>query len=98
MNYNQSTAHIVFAAGADAVTVTCQIDGNAAVACTSPVDYTGLADSSHTFTVHATDAAGNTATKSATWTVDTMAPTVAITGTRTPVECELDGASRSRRR
>lgn len=80
VNWNSADAQITFTAGADAVSVTCQIDSNTAAACTSPVNYTGLPDGSHTFTVRATDAAGNLATRTATWAVDTVAPTVAITG------------------
>jgi len=84
-NWNSPDAQITFTAGADAVTVTCQIDSNTAAACTSPVNYTGLPDGSHTFTVRATDAAGNLASRSSTWTVDTVAPTVAITAHPTSV-------------
>ena len=40
----------------------------------------GLADGLHTFTVKATDPAGNTAQASRAWTVDTTPPTVEITG------------------
>ena len=76
---NTTSAHITFTAGADAVSVTCALDGGAAAACSGAVDYTGLADGSHTFTVRASDAAGNTASRQATWTVDTTAPSVMIT-------------------
>lgn len=64
-----------------AVTVTCQLDGGAATACTSPTSYTGLAEATHTFTLRGTDAAGNTATKTYTWTVDTTPPAVTLTAT-----------------
>ena len=57
---------------------TCTIDG-AAWACNTPK--TGLADGSHTFQASATDAAGNTGTGSRTWTVNTVAPAVTISGT-----------------
>ena len=50
----------------------CQLDGAPLADCTSPLDYTGLAAGSHTFTVAATDAAGNTdpAPPRYTWTID----------------------------
>ena len=38
----------------------CQLDANTYAACTSPSTITGLLDGSHTFSVRATDAAGNT--------------------------------------
>ncbi len=76
---SSASAHITFTAGADAVSVTCQLDGGAAAACSGAVDYTGLSEGSHTFTVRASDAAGNTASRTATWTVDTTAPSVMIT-------------------
>ena len=59
------------------VTYTCQRDAGTPFTCVSPVTLASLADGSHTFSVSATDAAGNTAagsTASYTWTVDTVAP------------------------
>src|SRR2546426_1067645 len=47
-----------------------QLDSGAAAACTSPQSYSGLAAGSHTFTVTATDPAGNvSAPASYTWTI-----------------------------
>jgi hypothetical protein len=57
----------------------CSLDGAAYTTCTSPQDYSNLSEGSHTFSVKATDAAGNTgAPVSRTWTVDTTVPTVGI--------------------
>src|SRR5215211_466573 len=61
-------------------TLECSLDSAAYTSCTSPKNYTGLASGSHTFSVKATDAAGNTDTSpaSTTWTVDATAPETTI--------------------
>jgi hypothetical protein len=49
-------------------------------ACASPKSYSGLSDGSHTFSVWATDAAGNTGDPAShTWTIDTAPPDTTIT-------------------
>jgi hypothetical protein len=52
-------------------TFECDLDGTGFSACSSPASYTGLASGSHTFSVRATDGAGNTdpTPPSFTWTV-----------------------------
>ena len=52
-------------------TFQCQLDAGSYSACTSPLTYSGLAGSSHTFSVKAADATGNedNAPASYTWTV-----------------------------
>lgn len=57
-------------------TFACTLDGSKSP-CTSPRTYTGLAAGQHTFTVAATDSAGNTDPTPATrtWTVGGLAPT-----------------------
>jgi len=56
----------------------CKLDSGAFAACPSP-GYDNLVDGSHTITVQATDAAGNTGETSYSWTIDTAPPTVTIT-------------------
>jgi large repetitive protein len=63
----------------EATNVQCKLDDDAFSDCTSPVSYTELRDGPHTFTVRATDTAGNIGQSSHAWTIDTIAPTVAIT-------------------
>jgi hypothetical protein len=72
-----STAEFAFTSDEPGGTFTCTLDGSSAP-CTSPKTYTGLGDGPHTFTVTATDIAGNIDVSPATrtWTVDTVAPRV----------------------
>src|SRR4029078_9962464 len=56
----------------------CQLDAGAFAACTSPKALPATADGSHTFTVKASDAAGNPGQASYTWTIDTAAPQITL--------------------
>ena len=56
----------------------CKLDSGAFGACASPTAYADLPDGLHTFTVKATDAAGNTGQDVYVWTIDNVAPTVTI--------------------
>ena len=59
----------------------CSIDGGSESACTSPIELKDLADGSHSVSVKAIDPAGNeSSVASASWTVDTLAPSVTLTG------------------
>ena len=76
---NDSTPSFSFSAG-EASTFQCQLDAGAFAPCTSPTTLGSTADGSHTYTVKATDAAGNTGpAASYVWTIDTVAPTATLT-------------------
>ena len=79
---NSDDASFSFDSTEPGSTFTCQLDAEPAKACASPQTYTNLADGEHTFAVFATDAAGNADPSPATdtWTIDTAAPVVTITG------------------
>jgi hypothetical protein len=58
-------------------TFECKLDGASFSSCSSPLGYTGLAETSHTFTVRATDEFGNPgADATSTFTVDLTAPEI----------------------
>jgi len=71
-------------------TTACQLDGGAFAACTSPATYTGLPDGNHTFTVKATDPAGNSATATRSWKIDATPPVLTLPGT---ITAEANGPS-----
>ena len=56
----------------------CQLDGAPFANCTSPVEFSGLGDGTHTIAVQAADAAGNVGSDARTFVVDTRAPVVTI--------------------
>ncbi len=76
---NATSASIAFHGTGGATTFTCKLDSGSATACTSPVAYSGLAPGSHTVTITGNGASPVTAT----WTVDTAAPSTP--GTPSPV-------------
>jgi hypothetical protein len=80
---NPSQANVAFAFACDQswCSFACQLDASAWAACLSPVSYSGLSSGSHTFSVRATNSAGNVdaTPPSVTWTVDTTVPDTSIT-------------------
>jgi hypothetical protein len=95
---NSATAAIEFggsdnATAAGSLAFECQLDSVSWTTCSSPANYAGLSQGSHTFRVRARDAAGNVDSTPASyiWVVDTIPPaqptigTPALTSDRTPI-------------
>lgn len=71
-----TAASVSFTSSEDGSSFACSLDGASASSCTSPKTYSGLAVGTHTFSVAATDAAGNTdpTPATATWQVTSPPP------------------------
>ncbi|MFN2613570.1 MAG: Ig-like domain-containing protein [Actinomycetota bacterium] len=66
-----------------AATFACGLDRQTYQPCTSPVVYSGLPEGAHTFSVRASDAAGDTSLSAVhAWTIDVTAPAVTLTSPR----------------
>ena len=79
---SSTAASFSFGATETGSTFECKVDGGAWQACTPPRALSGLGQGAHTFSVRATDQAGNVDPTEAvrTWTVDTQAPDTSLTG------------------
>jgi hypothetical protein len=86
------SATFTFSANEPGVTFACSLDGVAFVACTSPVELTGLGLGAHTFAVQATDHAGNTdpTPASYSWTVVAQPPPPTCTVTTETLTASAD--------
>lgn len=73
-----TTPAFEFASGESGSSFACSVDGGAASACTSPFTATTLDDGTHTFSVAATDGAGNTDTTPATRSFTVSTPPVDV--------------------
>ncbi len=74
-----TTATFTFSANQVGSSFECKLDGAGFSTCTSPTNYTNLADGSHTFQVRATHGQATDATPASfTWTIDTTAPDTLI--------------------
>jgi hypothetical protein len=82
---SDSTPTFVFAASESGVTFSCLVDSEPAVDCDSPLTLPEFPDGPHRLQVIATDAAGNSGPPaSRSFTVDTKAPTLDLTGPSGP--------------
>jgi len=75
-----TSATFTFSSSEPGSTFECKLDSNSFAACSSPKEYTGLSQGSHTFEVRARDTAGNPdpTPASRTWTVDTIPPSLTL--------------------
>jgi hypothetical protein len=71
-----TSARFTFTATETSSTFSCRLDGGAWAGCASPRSYSGLGLGSHTFTVRASDKAGNVDATPATrtWTIEAVKP------------------------
>jgi hypothetical protein len=81
---NTTTASFSFSSNQSDATFECNLDGGSFQSCSSPKEYTGMAEGSHTFEVRATNSAGtaDATPASSTWTVDTTDPDTTIGSTK----------------
>ena len=77
----QSSATLTFHGSDTNDTFQCSLDGAPWATCTSPQQYTSLADGTHTFRVRAVNSAGEAdpTPAEASWTVDTTPPAATLT-------------------
>jgi hypothetical protein len=61
-----------------AMTIECKLDAEEWIICDGQVTYENLSEGVHTFTIRATDSAGNVSFQDYTWTIDTSGPTITI--------------------
>jgi Ca2+-binding RTX toxin-like protein len=72
-------ASFTFTVDDPAATLTCRLDGVVVTPCSTPRNFSDLAEGEHVLVIDAVDIPGNRGAATRTWTVDTVAPTVTIT-------------------
>ncbi len=77
---NATTATFLFSSPEEGATFECQLAPHGLVPCTSPAQFTDLAEGQHNLTVRAVDALGNPSNNppTHTWTIDLTPPDTAI--------------------
>jgi hypothetical protein len=80
---NQTSAGFNLQSNESPITFECSLDGSPFATCPSTVNYTNLAQGSHTFQARARDLAGNVdpSPGSHNWTIDTTPPVLTLTQT-----------------
>jgi hypothetical protein len=73
-NTADTSATLAFTSSEPGSTFACALDGGAWTACSSPQTYSGLGVGAHSFSVRATDAAGNTDPTPAAWSWQVLPP------------------------
>lgn len=86
----ETSASLSFASSEGGSTFACKLDAASWGSCGSPKAYSGLAAGTHTFSVRATDAAGNVDSTPATgsWTIEEPAPPTDTTPPETTITSE----------
>ncbi len=84
-NHASRTATYTFTVDDPTAVVECLLDGGTWEPCSSPRSYAGLADGPHSFSVRATDPAGNIGAEGRNFFVDATPPVVTITTGPAPV-------------
>lgn len=76
---SSTSARFAFASSTPGATFECSLDGAAFASCTSPIDYAGLSQSDHAFSVRAVaDGSADPSPAQRSWTVDPSATSVTI--------------------
>ena len=90
-------ASFAFSSSEDNSSFQCKLDSGSWGACVSPTAYSSVAIGSHTFSVKATDTAGNTDASPATqsWTVQTVTPPGDTTAPETTITSGPSGTTTS---
>lgn len=86
-NSSQNGSDITFTLSSSEVdsTFMCSIDGAVAQSCSSPVRYTNLADTSHSFSAYAVDAAGNMDSSAVSASFTFEKPVTTLTANQTAI-------------